>query len=247
MLLAYFALAFAISWGGILWLTGGQQASGQAGAVFLCMIAGPSLASLSLTAAAGGLRDFGARLVRLRGPWLPLLVAPAALCASLLVLLPLSRAFLPSWRPALALAAGLGAGIFEELGWTGFATPRMLAKGSALRTGVVLGLLWATWHALADFLMAPTWGALWPLHFAQWTVALIAYRILMTWVYARAQSIPLGMLMHAVFTGSQALLWPAAPPALELVWYGLFGLALWAVVLGLSRSPEQLVTRPRAC
>ena len=244
MLVAYFALAFAIAWGGILLVE--SQGGGQA-AMFLCMIAGPSLASLSLTAAAGGLRDLRTRLLRLRGPWLALLVAPVALAESLLVLAPFSKAFWPTWNPLLALAGGLGAGIFEELGWTGFATPRLLRKHGVLRTGVILGLVWATWHALADWLGTPAWGALWPVHFAQWYVALVAYRVLMSWAYARAQSIPLGMAMHAVFTGGQLLLWPAAPPALELVWYGLFGLALWAAVLGLFRRREQLVSRAPAC
>jgi uncharacterized protein len=143
---------------------------------------------------------------------------------------------------AISVVGGLGAGFFEELGWTGFATPRMLERSSPLRAGLLLGLVWATWHGLADYWGgAEAYGSLWPAHFLLWVICLGAYRILMTWVYSRTRSLLVGQLMHAAFTGSQMLVGPvAAPPALELVWYALFAIGCWcAVGLALLVRPPQ--------
>lgn len=248
-LTAYFFLAFGISWGAILVLTRktglpdpGPTAAAVGPWIFLAMIAGPSLASVALTAfleGRKGLRELGARLLRWRGPWGALLVAPGVLVAVLAVLSRFSPEFVPGPpRWAIAVIGGLGAGIFEELGWTGFATPRLLERHGVLWTGVVLGLLWALWHALGDYWGGAAWGALWTAHFLQWVVALTAFRTLMTWAWERAHSLPLAMLLHATFSGSQALLWPAVPPAQELVWYGLFAAVLWAATgMVLRRAP----------
>ena len=50
----------------------------------------------------------------------------------------------------LALAVGIASDLFEELGWTGFATPRLLARHGCLAAGLGLGVLWATWHIGPD-------------------------------------------------------------------------------------------------
>ena len=41
---------------------------------------------------------------------------------------------------AMAIAAGLSAGLFEELGWTGFAIPRLRRSG-IVATGLMVGVL----------------------------------------------------------------------------------------------------------
>ncbi|MDQ3680926.1 MAG: CPBP family intramembrane metalloprotease [Actinomycetota bacterium] len=47
----------------------------------------------------------------------------------------------------LALVAGLFTGPFqEELGWRGFALPRLLDRWSSRRASLVLGTAWACWH-----------------------------------------------------------------------------------------------------
>ncbi len=44
------------------------------------------------------------------------------------------------------IAVGLTVSVFEELGWTGFVTPRLRLRHGVLGTGLLMGLLWGTWH-----------------------------------------------------------------------------------------------------
>jgi uncharacterized protein len=269
-LAAYFILAFGIAWLGILAVvapTGipddGTNAARLMPLVFLAMIAGPSLASLLLTAlldGKAGLRDLGLRLGRWRvAPgWyaVALLTTPLLLVAILGALALVAPAYLPGVIAAsdktgvvvFAVVAGLGAGFFEELGWTGFATPRLLAgRRNPLTVGIAFGAVWMSWHLLADYWWGglATDGQLYLAHVLLWFVAFMAYRALMTWVYSHTGSLLLGMLMHASFTGGQALFGPVATTAVEgLLWYALFALVLW-VVVGVAALLEARRPAPR--
>ncbi len=239
-LFLYFALAFGISWSAVAFAASQDSRL----LMFFGMLLGPSLASIALTARLGGtqgLRRFAQRLLRepARGRWYAAaLVAPALVAVVLFSLSLASPSFLPAVleaaSPAIALAfaafVGLGAGIFEELGWTGFATPRLLRERSWLRAGVLLGVVWAFWHVLPDFLGRAAYGRWWALHMLEWIVALTAFRAFMTWIYSRTRNLVLAMLLHASFSGGQTLLWPDASPRGEVLWYGLFACALWVVV-----------------
>jgi membrane protease YdiL (CAAX protease family) len=248
---AYFLVAFGISWAGVLLVatrTGLPAPRGTPEAnrylAFLAMLAGPSLASLGLTAlidGVRGLRELAARLGRWRvgARWYAaLLIAPGILALTLGGLSLASPAYAPAifsaaspdLTIAAALVGGLGAGLFEELGWTGFATPRLLERYRWPRAGFLLGVVWAAWHGLADFWGGAAYGSLWGPHLLEWFVALAAFRMLMTWVYAHTRSLLVGVLLHASSTGGQMLLWPAAGPGEELIWYGLFACALWVAV-----------------
>jgi membrane protease YdiL (CAAX protease family) len=50
----------------------------------------------------------------------------------------------------LGIVSSLIVDLFEELGWTGFAPPRLLARRGCLATSLPLGLLWAPWHIGPD-------------------------------------------------------------------------------------------------
>jgi len=277
--LAFYALAFAISWGGVALIAGPLGVAGGAAllGLFLAQAAGPTAACLVLTGVLdgpAGYRELLARLTRWRvGPrWyaaalllnpLALLVvlgglglaSPAYLPGVLTGDHPLARAMgLASATPAvvvgLALAFGLAAGFFEELGWTGFATPRLLARHGWLAAGLALGLLWAAWHIGPDRPgTAAAWGDRWPWRVLTWMFAgMVPYRVLMTWVYGHTRSVLLAVLMHAAYTGGQVLLEPGGTgQPQDLLWWGLLGIALGVVagLVALADRARRLLPAPR--
>lgn len=250
-LLGYFALTFGISWGGILIVlmaTGFDLPAPQPAElalISLLMLLGPSVSGLSLIAildGRAGLRELWARLIRCKvGAWwfvVALLTIPTILLTILLFLsAALDPAFAPRFQWAL-FAVGLLAGSFEEIGWTGFATPRLLARHSLGSAGLSLGLLWALWHLLADFrYYIDVMGAAWLLEFAiVYLATLTPFRMLMTWVYSKTQSLLVATLMHASFTGWLLALFPATSLTQNLLWQSAFALTLWGMAAVVLRS-----------
>lgn len=254
-LLGYFALTFAISWGGILIVlaasgfTLAKLTPAETGLLFVLMLLGPSVSGLLSTALVDGrpgLRQLGSRLMRWRTGvrWyaVALLTAPLLLLA---ILLPLGALVAPAFAPRFQwqlLAIGLLAGACEEIGWTGFATPRLLARHRMVWAGLSLGLVWALWHLLVDFRYnAAAMGPAWPAEFALVYVAtLTPYRMLMTWVFANTQSLLLAVLMHASYTGWLLVLYPATSLAQGLAWQAGFAALLWIAAVLIPGA------RPRA-
>ncbi len=246
-ILSYFAVAYGVSWGGILLILGirgfflADLTPQDMTFIFVFMLLGPSTSGLVMTAfqdGYAGLRELGLRLMFWRSivSWyaVALLTVPLLILA---ILWPLGTfvdpAFLPRFKVQLALI-GLLAGIFEEIGWTGFATPRLLNTFSVSAAGLVLGFVWAIWHALADVAgNVGTMGVGWLVWFSVfWLAALPPYRLLMTWVYLRTQSLPLGILMHMSYTGSLFALYPATSFEQGLIWQAIFAIGLWTIAGG---------------
>ena len=269
----YFVLTFIISWGGILLVIGGpgaipspsEKALKMLPTAILVMIAGPSISGILLTGliyGRTGFRDFLSHLFnwRVRGRWyaVALLTAPLLILATLFALLPTSRVFLPGIfasdnKLSLllgGLAAGLGAGVFEETGWTGFAVPRIRVRYGVLATGLIVGFLWGAWHFLVTFWgSGDSSGALSldllfpPLLF--YVGVLPVYRVLMVWVYDRTASLLVIMLMHAALTASAPMiLTPLEISGVPLMtWYLVLTAVLWVVVAMVRRANGEKLSR----
>jgi membrane protease YdiL (CAAX protease family) len=242
---SYCVLAFGISWCGILVVLSATAFNVvelrplDTGLIFVFMLLGPSTSGLALTALLEGrvgLRRLSARMAhwRLRLRWylVALLTTPVLLLA---ILWPMGVLMDPAYSPRFQwhlFAIGFIAGSFEEVGWTGFATPRLLQRQRLFLAGLWLGLVWALWHVLVDYRQnSHAMDALWLLEFAVLYVgALTACRVLMTWVYANTQSLLLAVLMHASYTGWLLTLYPTTSLEQGLVWQTAFALALWFMV-----------------
>jgi membrane protease YdiL (CAAX protease family) len=262
-LLSYFAITFTISWSGLLIVVGGpsgipgteEQLETLLPLALLAMFAGPPVAGLLLTGllyGRAGFRDLLTRTTRWRvgARWyaVALLTAPLLFIAVSFALSLTSPEYLPAIvtsdeKPTLLLfgiVAGLMVGIFEELGWTGFAIPRMRLRYGVLGTGLIVGVLWGAWHILGNGLWASgvTSGELYlavflPAYLFTFLVGqLPAYRVLMVWVYDRSsESMLLAMLMHASLTACSLILTPPAT-GMALLTYSLAMAAAWWVVVG---------------
>jgi len=133
-----------------------------------------------------GLRDLFARLVQVRVPvvWLLAALFLTPLCSTLTA--GLARLFtgqVPEFSPRyltpqFALwTLALGGPLNEELGWRGFALPRLLQRRSPLGASVGLGVLWAFWHLPLFFIPGSAqYGA----SFAFYVVFVVCLAIFMT-------------------------------------------------------------------
>jgi hypothetical protein len=132
---------------------------------------------------------------------------------------------------------GLLAGFFEEIGWTGFALPKLQVKNTPLVTGLIIGVLWGFWHGFVDYLCNITsMGTLWLAYFIFGFVgAMVATRILIVWVYNRTGSILMTQLMHASSTGFLAALGISAASPFGPSGYALsfivYAAVLWLIVV----------------
>lgn len=213
--------------------------------MFPAMLVGPSLSGILLTRlcdGSSGLRDLLSRMHGTQFPirWYAALLIPPAFI--LCILLALETFVSPIYTPNhfwLGLAFGIPAGFFEEIGWTGFAFPKMCRKLPPLRAAVFLGLLWGCWHIpVINFLgTAVPHGLYWLHFFLTFTAAMTAMRVLISWLYAHSNSVFLAQLMHVFSTGSLVVFSPPAiNAAREAFWYGAYAAALWLLVAALALS-----------
>ncbi len=245
-LAAYFVLTFTISWSAALLvatprLIAGRPLTNLTGILmFPAMLVGPASSGLILTwllDGRAGLRLFARRMLLLRLPlrwYIPLLLPPAAIAAVLFSLAGfLSPVFYPQFFP-LGIAFGIPAGIFEEIGWTGFAFPRMSERLGAFKSALLLGLLWGLWHLpVVNFLGAATpHGRYWLPYFLAFTLSMSAIRVLICWLYTHTNSVALAQLTHISSTGALVVLSPShVTPAQEAAWYAVYGAVLWLGIL----------------
>jgi len=112
-----------------------------------------------------------------------------------------SPVFAPN-RFLIGISFGFVAGFFEEIGWMGYAFPKMRRGENIIAPAILLGLLWGTWHIpVIDYLGTSTpHGAYWFPFFLAFAAAMSAMRVLIAWVYSHTNSVLLAQLLHASST-----------------------------------------------
>lgn len=250
-LLAYFAAAYALTalaavvvYGPTL--LGHDTPSGQlwrALAAFPLMVIGVGAAGITLTTITAGRRGRRQLWARMRpgqpaGRWYAVVLLPPAAILAVLLLLraTVSTAFAPGLN-RYGLAFGLLAGFCEELGWSGYAWPRLRPRfGSTLGAGAMLGLGWGLWHLpVIDHLGVRPHGVYWAPFAAAFIAAVAALRVLIAWAYSHTGSLLVAQLLHASSTGFLVLFSPlTVTPGQEALWYAGYALALWAAVAAIT-------------
>lgn len=234
----FFILAYLLSWCAYvpLALQGQGLLSGVPNWLHLAAAYGPLLAAFLVTAwTAGrkGVRELLSRLTRWRIGWGWLAVAAFSPLAVFGVVVLIVRLVTGSWQaaggfgqvaewPELNWAAGwlawiLISGLGEETGWRGFALPRLQARHSARDASLILGLLWAGWHAPA-FLYNYELSLFSVLAFV---VGIVAGAMVLTWLYnSTGGSVLATILWHgsynAVVAGGEGVVAAAVTGAVIL-------------------------------
>jgi membrane protease YdiL (CAAX protease family) len=130
----------------------------------------------------------------------------------------------------VAVVSTLPNSVGEEIGWRGFALPRMRAWRGVLVGTLVLGVFWGLWHI-------PAWiGQGLSLGFGSMAVrvlGLVATAFVFTWIYyGSGGSLVLVVLYHAAIA-SKNYLFPALPTRTEEI-------VLWVFVLVMIISTRSL-------
>jgi len=233
----YFLLSYFLSWCVFVPLALQAQGllSGLPAWFHLLGAYGPLLAALITALAFEGLdgaRRLLAQLTRWRigwGWWLVALGSPLLLFAAAVLLSNLFGS--PAgWNafgrvdelPGLAGLAGwavwlLTFGLGEETGWRGFALPHLQRRYSARTATLILGFLWAGWHA-PTFFYNYELSAFSVLAF---TVSILSGALLLTWLYnSTGGSVLATLVWHGTFNaataGAEGLVAPIATAAVIL-------------------------------
>lgn len=147
----FFVLTFLLTWG----LQVPAVALGDQWVILAALgIFGPLAAATLLTVRAEGWAGVRALYVRLsprRGQWPSYVIAfalPAALLSAMLYAMRLAGhpgELLLNRGPA-TLVVGAVVSIAEEVGWRGYALPRLRTRFGAVAGSVILGVVWLVWH-----------------------------------------------------------------------------------------------------
>ena len=230
-LLKFFSLTYALAW--ICWTAAGAISRGTApdapafaalaGALFLLGTFAPGLVALAFTERAEGRAATRALLRRVfewrvDARWYVFAIGymPAVKLSVALV----HRVATGAWprfgheawyimAAAIAVSTWVQAG--EEIGWRGYALPRLSDRVGLAPASVILGIIWASWHLPLFFVPhSDTFRQSFPLYLLQVTAVSVAA----AWLYWRTNgSLLLVMLLHATINNTKDIVPSAAPGA----------------------------------
>lgn len=224
-LVLFFALTYAVTW--VCWIAvlNLHFAGRGLNRNFLLLLGtfAPALVALVITARQRGKRATRSLLQRTwqwqgRARWYALAVlymAAIKLCVAVVYRLEFGGwPHFGEWRPVIILAATVISTPFqagEEIGWRGYALPRLAGRMGFAWASVVLGIIWACWHLPLFFLAgADKFGQSFPL----WAFEVVAFSVAITWLYVHTDgSLLLTMLMHSALNQSLGIVPSAVPGA----------------------------------
>lgn len=265
-LLLFFLLTFVVTWASFIAAaavrgSAGVAAPALAGSVFLLGVFAPSLVAMGLTARTEGgvgLRALLRRILvwQVGARWYVFAVTyVAAIKLSVALVHRIATGAWPrfgseAWylmMAAIVISTPVQAG--EEIGWRGYALPRLAARMGLARGSVLLGLIWACWHLPLFFIPGTdSTGQSFPLYLLYVT----ALSVSMAWLYAHTKgSLLLVMLMHAAVNNTKDIV-PSAvagavnPFALSPSLVAWLTVAFLWICAGyfLVRMPKQVLSRP---
>jgi len=265
-LVSYFALTFLIGWIPMIpkvLASRGLLPAGFSSPVFdLILVLSPAISALIVTGMTTGRAGVRALLSRYRiwrvGPgWYAVaLLLPAVTYVgafSVNTLLGRDGAAMPPLPSVLTtfVAALVFEFVFnqEEIGWRGFALPRMQAQWSALQASLVLGVIWGLWH-IPLFLTQGTPNAQLP--FLGFFINVMSQAIVLTWLFNSTRgSLLLCQLFHQSGNAWAGALVPVPDANIFWIFYVLNVLVAIGVVVvygatRLSRQPVQQMAMPSA-
>lgn len=142
----------------------------------------------------------------------------------------------PLPAPQLSVGVALGfsiaffvAALAEEVGWSGYVIDRMQARWPALQAGILLGVLWGSWHVvpLVQAHRSLTW-------IAWWFLFTVAGRVLIVWLYNNTGKSVFAAILYHDISNVSVYLFPVYGSHFDLRITG----AIVAFVISAIKSPR---------
>jgi uncharacterized protein len=243
-LLAFFLLTFLVTW--TAWIAASGFAApgnagffGSSGPVFLLGVFAPALVALALTAQSDGRAGVWGLLARIghwrvRARWYVLALGyfAAIKLAAALVHRVVANAWPPFGDTPVALMLG-GIAIStlaqagEEVGWRGYALPRLAEYVGLGGASLVLGVVWALWHL--PLFVLPESGSTGQ-SFVVYLLHVMALSVVFTYLYWKTDgSLLLVMLLHSAVNNTTGIVPTAVGGAIAPIALG-GSLVAWATV-----------------
>ncbi|HEX8510435.1 MAG TPA: type II CAAX endopeptidase family protein [Propionibacteriaceae bacterium] len=237
-LLLYFVLAYALSWS--IWPLVVLNPTSAPLVPF-----GPLIAAAVVSLAAGGRRRLNALLAQLTRWRVHVVYYLIAVTGPFLVSLAAARLTVATGAPVprplgdtdpvtilvTLLTTILMVGLFEEVGWRGFALPRLQRRMPTLWAALTLGGIWALWH-LPVLTSDPTGQR--PL--LPFVIGILAQSLILAWLYNNSGLLIVIIFHAAVNTATRFTLTGFAESDYHIAWWAQTGLyvllALLVIVLG---------------
>jgi membrane protease YdiL (CAAX protease family) len=144
----------------------------------------------------------------------------------------------------IAISIFPGSALGEEIGWRGYALPRLQTRMSALSASLILAPIWALWHLPLWFQGGPIQT---PTVYAAFVVSAFALSVILTWVYnSTGGSLLMVVLLHATVNLPQTLAIEdlgSRATAPVLLYFGLLVVA--AIVVVMMAGPKHLSRKHR--
>jgi len=224
-LVKFFILTYAVMWTCFITVAAAAIPARRPLGALLVLLGtfAPSLVALGLTARAEGVRGIRILLAgvlrwRVAPQWY--LFAAGYIPTIKLTVALVHRVATGAWPRfgneawyiiplAIAFSTPFQAG--EEIGWRGYALPRLAARFGLARASLLLGLIWACWHLPQFFIPeADTYRQ----SFFVYVLQVTALSVAMAWLYARTNgSLLLAMLLHSAVNNAKDIVPSAAPGA----------------------------------
>jgi hypothetical protein len=224
-LVAFFVLVFALNWAICgAYLIAPELATSTLGPmktgspIYYVAVYAPSVSAIILTFAfngLSGLRQLGASIIRIAGHWwwivlaligYPLFWLLTYVVQALIGGRPLTSVPYHDWYIGLPLVVLTGfvfrdpGPLGEELGWRGFALPRLLGMTGPRTAAVGLGAVWAIWHLPAFYLAGLSQSHF---DFRVFFFVVVGFSVLMTilFIHTRGSVLLAGVIQHMWFNG----------------------------------------------
>lgn len=242
-LFLFFALAFALMW--ILFFTVAfvriPARSPLRGGLILLGAFAPALAAVAVTFRTEG-RSSVIALLRRITEWRVAaryyVFALGFMVAIKLTAALIYRAWTSSWPRfdtsqwylipvAIAFSTPFQAG--EEIGWRGYALPRLAERFGLASASVLLGFIWAVWHLPQFFIRG---GDSYQQSFPVFVLQVTAMSVAVAWLYMRTNgSLLLTMLLHAAINNSKDIVPSGVPGGTATFGFGASRISWIALVL----------------